>query len=438
MTGAGLDPISICLLGLGGMFVLIALQVPIGIAMAIAGVIGVGILVGFEPALALFSIEAASAISNEGLAVVALFLVMGSFATIAGLSQDLYRLAYALLGHRPGGLSAATILGCAGFGAVCGSSVATTATMTKMALPEMRKRGYSLSLATGSIASGGTLGILIPPSVIMVLYGVLTEQFIIALFIAAIIPGVIAVALYLIAVELTVRRKPEAGPPGPRLSWPERVSILRSSWRVLLVAGIVSGGLYGGVFTVTEAAAVGAALSLAMALGRMSWSEFVAGLMEAAGNTCMVFVIIIGASIFAYFVSLSGAPDAMVAAIQSSGLQPLAIILLLLLMYLVLGSVFDTIAAMVITLPFVFPLVVDLGYSPIWWGVMMVMAMEVGMITPPIGINVFVLKGTAADVPLGTIYRGVTPFVVADLLRLVLMAAVPALSLWLPQYLGWI
>lgn len=438
MSGLTLDPITVCLLGLGGMFVLIALQVPIGIAMAVAGVVGVGILVGFEPALALFSIEAASAISNEGLAVVALFLVMGSFATIAGLSQDLYRLAYALLGHRPGGLSAATILGCAGFGAVCGSSVATTATMTKMALPEMRKRGYSLSLATGSIASGGTLGILIPPSVIMVLYGVLTEQFIIALFIAAIVPGVIAVVLYLASVELTVRRKPEAGPPGPRLSWAERLQILRGSWRVLLVAGIVSGGLYGGVFTVTEAAAVGAALSLAMSFGRMDWSTFVAGLMEAAGNTCMVFVIIIGASIFAYFVSLSGAPDAMVSAIQSSGLEPFAIILLLLLMYLILGSVFDTIAAMVITLPFVFPLVTDLGYSPIWWGVMMVMAMEVGMITPPIGINVFVLKGTAADVPLGTIYRGVTPFVVADLIRLVLMALAPGLALWLPQYLGWI
>ena len=433
-----MDPLTLGLIGLLAMFVLIGLHVPIGIAMAFCGVVGVGLLVGWQPATALFSIEAASAMSNESLAVVAIFLVMGSFANMAGLSRDLYRLAYALIGHRPGGLCTATIFGCAGFGAVCGSSVATTATMARMALPEMRNRGYSMSLASGSIASGGTLGILIPPSVIMVLYGVLTEQFVIALFTAAIVPGLVAVVFYVIAIEIKVALDPEAGPPGPRLSMAERWQALRASWRVVLVATVVSGGIYTGIFTVTEAASVGAALSLFMALGRMTVKDFVDGLLEAAASTCMIFVIIIGASIFSYFVSLSGAPDALINGISGMGLHPLMVIALLIVMYLVLGSIFDTVAAMVITLPFVLPLVTGMGFDPIWWGVVMVMAMEIGMITPPIGINVFVLKGAADDLTLGQIYRGVTPFLIADVARLAILAVMPSLALWLPQQLGWL
>jgi C4-dicarboxylate transporter DctM subunit len=433
-----MDPLSVGLVGLLAMFLLIALHVPIGIAMAFCGVAGVAILVGWQPAMALFSIEAASSMGNESLAVVAIFLVMGSFANMAGLSRDLYQLAYSLIGHRPGGLCTATIFGCAGFGAVCGSSVATTATMARMALPEMRKRGYSLSLASGSIASGGTLGILIPPSVIMVLYGVLTEQFIIALFTAAILPGLLAVLFYVIAVEAKVALDPESAPPGPRLTGRERWQALRSAWRVLLVAVVVSGGIYTGIFTVTEAASVGAALCLFMAFGRMTMNEFVDGLLEAASSTCMIFVIIIGASIFSYFVSLSGAPDALVTGISDMALHPLMVIALLIIMYLVLGSIFDTVAAMVITLPFVLPLVTGLGYDPIWWGVVMVMAMEIGMITPPIGINVFVLKNAAQDLTLNQIYRGVTPFLIADVARLAILALVPGLALWLPGQLGWL
>ncbi|MEE8306567.1 MAG: TRAP transporter large permease [Gammaproteobacteria bacterium] len=433
-----MEPLSIGLIGLLAMFLLIVLHVPIGIAMALCGVAGVAVLVGWQPAMALFSIEAASSMGNESLAVVAIFLVMGSFANMAGLSRDLYQLAYALIGHRRGGLCTATIFGCAGFGAVCGSSVATTATMARMALPEMRKRGYSLSLASGSIASGGTLGILIPPSVIMVLYGVLTEQFIIALFTAAILPGLLAVLFYVIAVEAKVALDPESAPPGPRLTGSERWQALRSAWRVLLVAAVVSGGIYTGIFTVTEAASVGAALCLFMAFGRMTVTEFVNGLLEAASSTCMIFVIIIGASIFSYFVSLSGAPDALVTGIRDLSLHPLMVIALLVVMYLVLGSIFDTVAAMVITLPFVLPLVTGLGYSPIWWGVVMVMAMEIGMITPPIGINVFVLKNAAQDLTLNQIYRGVTPFLIADVARLAILALVPGLALWLPGQLGWL
>ncbi len=436
-----MDPVTVGIVGLVAMFALIALHVPIGIAMAFAGVAGVAWLVGPGPAMALFSIEAASAIANENLAIIAIFLLMGSFANAAGLSRDLYRLAYAVIGHRPGGLSTATILGCAGFGAVCGSSVATTATMTKMALPEMQRRGYSLQLASGSIASGGTLGILIPPSVIMVLYGVLTEQFVIALFSAAIIPGLIAVALYIVAIEIQVHLIPDAGPAGERLTWPERLAVFRDSWRILLVATAVSGGIYSGVFTVTEAASVGASLALIMALlaGQLTWESFVDCLLEAAGSTCMIFVILIGASIFSYFISLSGAPDALIEFIRSLGLAPLLVIVLLMIMYVVLGSVFDTVAAMVITLPFVLPLVTEIGFDPIWWGVMMVMVMEVGMITPPIGINVFVLKGAADEtLNLATIYRGVAPFVAVDLVRLAVIAIFPQLALWLPGILGWL
>ena len=432
-----MDPVLLAAIGFTGLFVLIALHVPIGIAMSVAGIIGVGGLIGFEPALSLLAIETGAAITKESLALIAIFLLMGSFANAAGLSADIFRLAYALLGHRPGGLATATIVGSAGFGAICGSSIATTATMTRVALPEMLKRGYSPELATGSIASGGTLGILIPPSILMVLYGVLTEQFIIALFAAAILPGLMAVLLYVAAVEVSVRINKSSGPAGPRLTWVERWGMVKASWRVLLVAFSVSGGIYTGIFTVTEAASVGATLALVFGLTakRINRPIFVECLMEAAGNTCMIFVILIGASIFSYFVALSGVSDALVDAIRAADLAPLVVILILMVIYIILGAVFDTVAAMVITLPFVFPLILDLGFDPIWWGVMMVMVMEIGMITPPIGLNVFVLHG-ASGTPLGQIYKGIVPFLGADMLRLALVAVFPSLALVLPRALG--
>lgn len=433
----GLEPFWLAMVGLGAMFALIALHVPIGVAMGITGVVGVSAFVGMTPALSLFAIEASSAIANEHLAIIAIFLMMGSFANAAGLSGDIYRLAYAFLGHRPGGLAAATIGGCAGFGAICGSSVATTATMARIAMPEMTKRAYSPELAAGSIASGGTLGILIPPSVLMVLYGVLTEQFVIALFAAALLPGLVAVLLYILTVEIYVRVKPSAGPAGPKLSWPERRAIIFDSWRAVLLAVAVSGGIYSGVFTVTEAASVGATLSLIFALRRLSWRAFTDCLMETAGNTCLIFVILIGAHIFSYFISLSQAPDQVVGWIREAGLAPVLVIFLLMLMYLVLGSIFDTVASMVITLPFVFPLILDLGYSPIWWGVMMVMVMEVGLVTPPIGINVFVLHGVARGITLRQVFAGIVPFLMADFARLILIALVPSIALVLPRWLGW-
>ena len=434
-----MDPLVLAGLGIAGMFVLIALHVPIGIAMGLAGFVSIGLILDdWAAAITLFSTEPTAILASADLAVIPLFLLMGSFASAAGLSADIYRLAYAVVGHYRGGLALATIGGCAGFGAICGSSVATAATMTRVALPEMLKRRYRPSLATGCIVSGGTLGMLIPPSVIMVLYGVLTEQFVIALFVAAIVPGLLSVALYFIAIGFVVRIDPEAGPPGPRLEWRERGRIVLQSWGAVLLAVVVSGGIYSGVFTVAEAAAVGASLAFLFTLyrGRLTRAVIWEVLGETAANTGMIYLIIMGASIFTYFITLSQLPDNLVNTITALGLPPLLVLVLLYVMYIILGSIFDTVAAMVITLPFVFPLILDLGFDPIWFGIINVMVIEIGMITPPIGINVFVLHGMARTIPLNTIFRGIVPFLIADFVRLGLLTLFPAIALWLPGVLG--
>ncbi len=432
-----MDPIALGALGLAAMFLLIALHVPIGVAMGVTGVVASSFMIGFEPALTLLGTEPSAAIENEGLAVVALFLLMGTLATEAGVSGDMYRLAYAMLGHFRGGLAMATIGGCAGFGAICGSSVATTATMAKIALPEMVDRGYAKTLSSGSIAAGGTLGMLVPPSVVMIIYGILIEESIIALFAAAIFPGVIATVLYIITISIIVRIKPDLGPAGTRIPWREKMQVLIASWRFLLIAAVVSGGIYTGVFTVTEAASVGASLAFIFAvMNGMNVRSFLDCLAQTAGNTGMIFLIIMGASIFSYFITLSGLPDASVEFIKSLNANDFVILLMLMIMYLILGSIFDTVAAMVITLPFVFPVIIDMGYDPVWWGVVNVMIMEIGMITPPIGINVFVLNGMAKDLNLKTIYTGILPFFATDLLRLAIVLVFPATALWLPKAWG--
>ncbi len=433
-----MDPLVIGILGLAGIFVLIALHVPIGVAMAMAGLLSFAALQSLDIGITLFGSEPANVIANLDIGVIPLFLLMGGFSSVAGLSSDIYRLAYALVGQYRGGLAMATIGGCAGFGAVCGSSVATVATMTRVALPEMLEHQYSPKLATGCIAAGGPLGILIPPSIILVLYGFLTEQFVITLFIAAIIPGLIAVILHSIAIAIYVRLHPEAGPSGTRLSWKERLVITRQVWGVLLLAFLVLGGLYGGVFTVTEAAAVGAGTAFLFTVfrGKLTWKTLWEVLMDTAANTGMIYLLLMGASIFTFSITLSGLPEAMIGWITSLGLPPLFVIFGLLLMYLILGSVFETISAMIITLPFVFPLILELGYDPVWWGVVNVMVIEIGLITPPIGLNVFVMHGMARDVSLPTIFAGIIPFFLADVTRLVILVIFPVLVLWLPRVLG--
>lgn len=433
-----MDPIALVGLGLLAMFALILLHVPIGVAMAIAGSAGFAMLVGVKPALSLIATEPASSLASLDLIVIPLFLLMGNFASASGLSGDIYKAAYAFIGHRKGGLTLATILGCAGFGAVCGSSLATTATMTRVALPEMLQRRYAPSFAAGSIAAGGTLGMLIPPSVIMVIYAFLTEQFVITMFVAAVIPSIIAVAFHIVAIMIYVRVNPEAAPAGIRQDWTERLAALRNGWGALALLGGVIGGIYGGIFTVNEAAAFGAAFAFLFTVyrRRLTKQVLIDALRDTASNSAMIYLIIFGATIFSYFVSATRMPDELVSLMQEWGLSPALVIACLIVMYLVLGSVFDTISALLITLPFTFPLVMQLGYDPIWWGIVMVMTVEIGLITPPIGMNVFILNTMTPDIPLKTIFSGITIFLWADLLRLVLIATFPILCLALPQYLG--
>lgn len=429
-----MDPITIGIIGIAAMLIMIFLQVPIGVAMGIAGVFTFGTIRGsYDAAITLFGSETVAKIASSELAIIPLFLMMGAFATVGGLSSDLYRIAYALIGHVRGGLAVATIGGCAGFGAVCGSSIVTATTMTRVALPEMNSRNYSEQFSTGVVAAGGTLGMLIPPSIILVLYGILTEQFVKTLFVAALVPALLAVGLHFATIAFLVRRNPDLGPAGEKGSWSDLFQALREGWAALLLMIVVTGGIYGGVFSVNESASVGAVLAFAIALGRgrLSWSKFWEALRETASTTSMVYLMVIGASIFTFAVTLSGLPQVMVESIRDAGLPGLAVVLLLMVMYLVLGAIFDTISSMVITMPFVFPLILSYGYDPIWWGILTVMVIEIGMITPPIGMNVFVIKAMLPNTSLGTIYRGVAPFIAVDILRLLIIIAFPALALGL-------
>ncbi len=327
-------------IGLALLFFLIILHVPIGVSMGLTGFFTIGYLIGFGPAIGLFGAEGREVVSSEGLATVATFILMGAFANLSGLAQDLYRLAYAFLGHMRGGLALATVGACGGFGSVSGSSVATTATMTRIALPEMAERGYSTTLSAGSIAAGGTLGMLIPPSIVMIIYGILTEQFVIALFAAALIPGVLSVIIYFVAIRVLVFFNPDAGPAGPKVPWPERLQILKRSWGVVALAAIVSGGLYTGVFSPAESASVGVSVAFLFALfrGKINWRSFFDTLIEAAATTGMIYVIIIGAHIFSFFMTLSGLPEEIVGSIEASGLSKWTILIMLFLMFLLLGE----------------------------------------------------------------------------------------------------
>lgn len=433
-----MSPLLIGALGLGALFALILAQVPIGFAMIVVGVAGLALQTSWSTALTLLATEPASVLSNVDLATVPLFLLMGTFATMAGFSQDIYAAVTAFFGHRRGGLAYATIGGSAAFGVMCGSSTATAATFTKVALPQMLARGYSPSFSTGTIAAGGTLKSLIPPSIVMVLYCIATKTFIFDLFTAAIIPALLAIVLNLAAIAVIVRLNPEAAPISERKLWPERWAALRKASPVLVLIAGVFGGLYSGVFTVNEAASVAAVLSFVfmVARRRVTWSSFFSGLCEAASATAMLYIILIGAFVFSYFVTIARIPEALVQTIDMLALPPLGIVALILIAYLVLGAVFDEISAMLITLPFVLPIIVKLGYDPIWWGILNVVVIELGMIIPPIGVIVFLLHGLAPQISIGTIYRGVTPFIIADLVLLTILAAFPAISLWLPALLA--
>jgi len=425
------------LLGFAAMFVLMALRVPIAVAMGIVGFVGFALMRSWPAAMS----SAAGEFTDIGaytLSVVPLFVLMGNFVTRAGMSRDLYQAAYAFIGHRRGGLALSTIAACAGFGAICGSSLATTATMARVAMPEMQRFNYSTAFAAGSVCAGATLGILIPPSVIMVIYGIMTEQSIGALFAAGVIPGLVAMGFYMLASVWVTSRHPEYGPPGERASWAERLKAMRSIWGVVLLFAIVMGGMYGGFFTPTEAAGVGAMGGFLFALARRSLTLPVLRdvLVESARTSAMLFLIVIGASLFANFLNFTELPNALKEFVTQFQIHPIVVIIAICAIYVVLGTAMESLSMMLLTVPIFFPLVTSLGFDPVWFGILVVCVIEISLITPPVGMNIFVLSSVMPQVPTTTIWRGVVPFIVADILRMSVLIAFPAITLFLPKWLG--
>ncbi|MEX6506793.1 TRAP transporter large permease [Jiella sp. M17.18] len=424
--------------GFAIVLLLIAFRVPIAIAMALVGTVGAILLGGWDQAAYILSNLPYEAVSGDGMEVVPLFIFMGVFASFSGLSANLYNGVQAFIGHRRGGIAMATVGASAIFGAICGSSLATAATIGRVAMPEMRSRGYADSLAAASVAAGGTLGVLIPPSIILILYAIMTRNSIGALFSAALVPGLIATALYMTAITIQVARRPALGPAGARLSLADRTRSLLRIWDAALLIVLVIGGIYGKVFSPTEAAAVGAggALVITAARGRLTRAVLKAGIAETAAMTGMIFLILLGAAIFNYFVELSGLTEMLTGAIQSTGLPPLGVLILVIAFYIVLGCFMDSLSMVLLTVVPMYNLITGAGYDPVWFGVLLVCVAEIGLITPPIGMNLFVLQGTTPGLKLETIVRGILPFILADVVRIAILVAVPGLSLFLPRMLG--
>lgn len=425
------------LLGFAAIFALALLRVPLAFAMGVVGVVGLGLMRGWAPAFA----SAAQVVQETGfaytLSVIPLFILMGNFVARAGLAHELFHATFAFIGHVRGGLAHATILACAGFSAICGSSIATAATMSKVAYPSMRKLGYSDSLSSGTVAAGGTLGILIPPSAILVIYGIVTETSIGKLFAAGVIPGIISAALLMLTIALVTARDPEHAPAAPRVAWSERLSALRSIWGVALLVIAVLGGIYGGVFTATEGAGIGASGAFFFALLRrtLTWRVLWSVLVESARTTAMLFALLITATIFANFVNFTSMPGDLKSLITQSGLSPIMVIIAMMAIYVLLGTVMEELTMVLLTLPLFFPIIVSLGFDPLWFGVLIVVIIQIGLISPPVGMNLFVLNSLLPDVGLRTIFRGVWPFVAMQLVILAILIAFPALSLWLPGFM---
>jgi C4-dicarboxylate transporter, DctM subunit len=423
------------LLGFAAIFAMALLRVPLAFAMGIVGVVGIGLTRGWMPALA----STAQVVHETGfaytLSVIPLFILMGNFVARAGLAHELFAAAYAFIGHFRGGLAHATVAACAGFGAICGSSIATAATMSKVAYPSMKKMGYSDSLATGVMAAGGTLGIMIPPSTIMVIYGIITETNIGKLFAAGVIPGILTALLMMGGIAIMTARDPSHAPAGERTSWAGRWKALRGIWGVILLVIVVLGGIYGGIFTATEGAGFGAAgaFLFALARGRLTWAILYQVLVESARTTAMLFTLLIAATIFANFVNFTTMPGDLKSWITGLGLSPIMIITAMMFIYIILGTVMEELTMVLLTIPLFFPIVTALGFDPVWFGVLIVMIVQIGLISPPVGMNLFVLNALLPGVGLGAIFRGCWPFVVVMIFVLGLLIAFPQLSLWLPS-----
>ncbi|AOO84941.1 TRAP transporter large permease [Bosea vaviloviae] len=417
------------------LFALMLLRVPVGMAMGLVGITGFGLITGFGPALKLIGQTSMRTVTDYTFGVIPMFLLMGAFVTNSGMSRELFRAANTFIGHLRGGLAFATIVACAGFAAISGSSVATAATFSTVAYPEMRRAKYPRSIASGTIAAGGTLGAMFPPSTVLVVYGIITEQDIAKLFMAGVLPGLLAVGMYLLTIALIGLVRPELVPAGPRSSNSERLAAVKDVWAPLLLFLFVMGGLYGGLFTPTEAGGMGAsgAFIIGVVRGKLPRKAILASLLQATRTAAAVFTILIGALLFGYFLTITGTPQRITEFLTGLGLARYTILILILVMYLVLGCLMDAMAMIILTVPIIFPVIVALGFDPIWFGVIIVMTVELGLIHPPVGMNVFVIKSVIQDISFSTIFRGVAPFIVTDLIRLAILVAFPVIAIWLPS-----
>ncbi|MDR7026669.1 TRAP transporter large permease [Rhizobium rosettiformans] len=422
------------------LILLIFLRVPIGAAMLATGVVGTYLVLDrWTPVLAQMKVLAWNTNANYSLSIIPLFLLMGQFAARGGMSQALFNAAAAFLGHRKGGVAMAAVGASAGFGSICGSSLATAATMAQVALPELKRNGYAGGLATASLAAGGTLGILIPPSVVLVIYAILAEQNIAKLFLAAFVPGIIAAISYLVVIAIYVRLKPESAGHAARIPWKDRVPALIAVWPVVAIFFAVVGGIYLGWFTPTQAAAVGAAGAglVAWVNGGLDRKALVACFKETAVSTGMIFFIILGASVFNSFLAFSRLPQVGAEWVTAQGFAPMTVLIIILLLYIIFGCIMDSLSMIVLTIPIFFPIVtaMDFGMSPehfaIWFGILVLMVAEIGMITPPVGLNLFIISAMARDVPIRETYKGIIPFITADVFRIILLTAFPIISIFL-------
>lgn len=425
----------ISIIGLAVLLGSLFLGLPIAWGMLLVGTLGFAFFTGLEAALTMAAQTSYDTAMSYSFTVLPLFILMGNLVNASGLSKDLYKAAHAFIGHLRGGLAMATIVACGAFSALCGSSMATTAAMGRVAMPNMRKYNYDDRLATGSIAAGGTLGILIPPSVMMVVYGILTETDIGKLFAAGFLPGMIAMLMYLITVMIITAINPNLGRPGEKASWRERFEATKGVMAITVLFIVIMGGIYGGVFTPTEAAGIGAAATFLLTLKRRGWQPrmYLTVLIEAAQTTAIMFALVIGALVFTNFLTVAGLPNQLLGFIQGLDVSPIVVILIICAIYLVLGCFLETMSMVMLTVPIFYPIVASLGFDLVWFGIIVVVAAEISLITPPLGLNIFMIKNVMPDVPLGTIIRGVTPFVMMDIVRLLLLVFVPWIVLVVPN-----
>jgi len=434
-----MNPAVVGLIGIGLLVFLFMLKMPVAFAMALVGFLGFAYLTTPEAALTLLGRDIFDTFSSYPLSVIPMFILMGTFAFASGISQRLFRTTYTWIGHWRGGLTIATVFASAGFGAICGSSTATAATMGKISLPEMKKYNYDDSLATGTVAAAGTLGILIPPSTVLIVYGILTEESIGKLFVAGVLPGILLSILFAATVALLCWRNPTLGPAGAPFSWKERLQALTGMIEAMILFALAIGGLFAGLFSPTQSGAIGAggALIIGLARRQLSWQGFIDACKDGLRTACMVLFIIMGAVVFTHFMAVSRLPFILAEWLGGLPIHPMAVMGIIIVIYFIGGFFMDAMGLIVVTIPIFFPIVLKLGFDPIWFGVIIVLVGEMGVITPPVGVNVFVIKGIAPDIPLQTIFKGIFPFLIALIIFTVLILFVPEIATYLPSLVSY-